>query len=131
MTSVLPRTPPIVPVDHVLTSALPHPPIMPVDDVLISALSRPSTLVGPPSREDVVTSALPRPLTVPGDLPYVDNAIQRPADSVDNRNNVCTHSIERLLADLTPPPHVCGQSVPLLPDHTQASASEYILLRRC
>ena len=121
--SALPRPPSLVGPpsrEDVVTSALPHPPIMPVDDVLMSALPRPSTLVGPPSRDDVVTSALPRPLTPPADFTY--DTVQRPADCVDNRNNVCTHSVEQF----PPPPPVYRQPVPLLPDHTQATASAYV-----
>jgi len=106
MTSMLPRTPPIVPVDDVLTSALP----------------RTLTLVGPPSREDVVTSALPRPLTAAADFAY--DTTQRPVDCVDNRNNVYTHSVEQWLPQLPPPPHICRQPiVPLSSVCTQTTAS--------
>jgi len=107
-----------------MTSMLPWKPAYthddppPSDDVLISALPRPLT---PPS-EDVVTSALPHPLTAPADFAY--NAMQRPADCVDYRN-VYTHSIEQL-AHLPPPPPVNRQSVPLLSDNTQTTASAYM-----
>jgi len=88
--------------------------------------TRSPILVGPPPSDDVLTSALPRPLTVPGDLPSVDTAMQRPVDRVDNRN-VYTHSVEQWLPQLPPPPHVCKQqSVPLLSDRTQTTASDYV-----
>jgi len=87
--------------------------------------TRSPTHVDPPPSDHVLISALPRPLPVPGDLPYVDNAMQRVTQRVDN-TNVCTHSIERLLADLTPPPPVNRQSVPLLSEHTQTTATEYM-----
>ena len=89
--------------------------------MLISALSRPLTA---PS-EEVLTSAFPRPLPVPADFAY--DTMQRPADCVDNRNNVYTHSVEPLLAylPLSPPPPVNRQSVPLSPVCTQATANLY------
>jgi len=110
-----------------LTSALPRQPantlVPPPDDVLISALPRPLTLVGPPSRDDVVTSALPRPLTAAADFAYT---MQRPADSVDT-SNVCTYSVEPWLAEFPPPLHVCRQpTVPLLSEHMQTTASDYV-----
>ena len=85
--------------EDVVTSALPHPPIVPVDDVLISAL--------------------PRPPSAPADFAY--NTMHRPADGVVDGRNVYTHSVEPL-AHLPPPPPVNRQSVPLLPDRTQATA---------
>ena len=122
---MLPGPPPR---EEVLTSALPRSPSLvgppSREDVLTSALPRPLTLVGPPYREDVVTSALPRPLPVPGDLPSVDYTMQRVADRVDNRSNVYTNSVEQpLLAEFPPPPPVHRQSVPLLSDNTQTTAS--------
>jgi len=102
--------------DHLLTSALTHLPIAHVDDVmtsmprqpvypssddeLISALSR---LLTAPS-EEVLMSALLRPLPVPGDLPYADDAMQRVTQRVDNRTDVCTHSVDSLAHLLPPPP---------------------------
>jgi len=86
--------------DDVVTSALPRPPIVPVDDV--------------------VTSALPRPPAVPGSGPFIDNAMQRPVDRVDNRN------VEQLLAHLSLPPPVNTQPIlPLLSDRTQTTANLY------
>ena len=51
--------------------------------------------------------------------------MQRVTQSVDS-SNVCTHSIERLLADLTPPPPVNRQTLPLLSEHTQTTATDYM-----
>jgi len=124
-----------------MTSVLPYQPVYspPREEVLISALPRPPSLVRPPYREDVVTSAflrpltapsedvvtsaLPHPLTAPVDFAY--NAMQRLADSVDNRNNVYTNSLEPWLTEFPPPPHVNTQSVPLLSDNTQTTANLY------
>jgi len=80
-------------------------------------LSRPLTA---PS-EEVLTSALARPLPVPGDLSYVDNAMQRVVHSVDS-SNVCTHSVEQWLPELPAPPPVHRQ-VPLSSAHIQTTAS--------
>jgi len=67
---------------------------------------------------------LPRPLTAPADFAY--DTMQRVTDRVDS-SNVCTHSIERLLAHLPPPPHVRRQPIlPLLSDRTQTTASDYM-----
>ena len=52
--------------------------------------------------------------------------MQRDVDRVDS-SNVYTHSIEQLLADLPPPPHVCRQStLPLSSVRTQTTASAYV-----
>ena len=121
MTSMVPR-PLAVPVDEVMTSMVPRPLAVPVDEVMISALPRPPAV----PMHDAPTSALPRPLIAPGDLPFGDYTMQRPAAPVDSRN-LYTHSIDRLLADLTPPMHVPTQPiVPLSSEHIQTTASEYV-----
>ena len=80
----------------------------------------------PACTQPTVTSALPRQLTVPGDLPFIDDTMQRVADRVDS-SNVYTHSIEQLLADLPPPPHVRRQPIlPLSSARIQTTASEYV-----
>ena len=80
----------------------------------------------PACTQSTVTSALPRQLTVPGDLPSIDDTMQRVADRVDG-SNVYPHSIEQLLADLPPPPHVRRHPIlPLLSECTQTTASEYV-----
>ena len=75
----------------------------------------------PACTQSTVTSALPRQLTVPGNVPSIDDTMQRPVERVDSRN-VYTHNIEQLLADLPPPPHVRRQPIlPLLSDRTQTT----------
>ena len=97
--------------DDVMTSALPRPPTVPMDDVLTSALfdshgaltdqaythtpphsqSRTfSRSFEPACTQSTMTSALPRPPAALGDLPSVDDTIQRPADRVDAV--ICTHT---------------------------------------
>jgi len=73
-----------------------------------------------------VTSALPRQPTAPGDLLFIDDTMQRVTDRVDS-SNVYAPSIEQLLADLPPPPHVRRQPIlPLLSECTQTTASAYV-----
>jgi len=62
---------------------------------------------------------------VPGDLAFIDDTVQRVADRVDS-SNVYTHSIEQLLADLPPPPHVRRQPIVSLSSvNTQTTANLY------
>jgi len=71
-----------------------------------------------------VTSMLPCQPTGPGESAFVDNAVQR--SQFDN-SNVYTHSIEQLLADLPPPPHVYRQPMlPLSSVYTQTTANVYV-----
>ena len=103
VTSMLPGQPTEMPLS---TTTRIHPPAVPMHDA-------------PPS-------ALPRPHAAPGDLPTGDDIIQRPAAPVDSRN-LYTHSIDCLLADLTPPMHVPTQPiVPLSSENTQTTASRYV-----
>ena len=66
----------------------------------------PRSLLEPSCTQSTVTSALPCQPTGPGDLAFIDNTVQRSqyADS-----NVYKHSIDQLLADLPPPPHIFRQ----------------------
>ena len=85
-----------------------------------------SSLTQPACTQSTVTSALPCQPTVPGDFAFIDDTMQRDVDRVDS-SNVYTHSIEQLLADLPPPPHVCRQSIlPLSSVRTQTTASAYV-----
>ena len=64
---------------------------------------------------------------MPGESLFVDNAVQRShvVDRVDS-SNVYKHSIEQLLADLPPPPHIHRQSMlPLSSVYTQTTVPDY------
>jgi len=66
---------------------------------------------------------LPCQPTGPGDLAFIDNTVQR---SQYSDSNVYKHSMEQLLADLPPSPHVRRQPVPLSSVYTQTTASLYV-----
>jgi len=90
----------------------------------LHTFSRPMTQ--PACTQSTVTSALPCQPTAPGDFAYIDDTMQRDLDRVDS-SNVYTHSIEQLLADLPPPPHVCRQPIVSLSSvRTQTTASAYV-----
>jgi len=88
-----------------------------------------TTRVHPPAvpMHDTPTSALPRPLIVPGDLPFGDYTMQRPAAPVDSRNLYTNTASEQLLAQLPPPMLVSTRpTLPLLSEHIQTTASQYV-----
>jgi len=87
----------------------------------LHTFSRPMTQ--PACTQSTVTSALPCQLTVPGDFAFIDSTVQR--SQYDDSSNVYTPSIEQLLADLPPPPHVSRQPLPLLSVRTQTTANPY------
>ena len=65
---------------------------------------------------------------MPGESLFVDNAVQRSqfVDRVDS-SNVYKHSIEQLLADLPPPPHIHRQPMlPLSSVYTQTTVPDYV-----
>ena len=114
--------------------------------MLMSALPRPLTLVGPPSRDDQLTSALFDRHSVLTDLAYSDYTVQRSSENVsflDRSNTVMSQRTDPLLAGFatrintassqwltelpsSPPPPVNTQSVPLLSDNKQTTASAYV-----
>ena len=76
--------------------------------------------------QSTVTSALPCQPTVPGELSFIDDTMQRVVERVDS-NNLYSHSIEQLLADLPSPPHERRQPIlPLSSVRTQTTASAYV-----
>ena len=118
VTSMLPYQPLCVPprpppVDELTTSMVPRPPAMSADE-MISALPRPPAL----PTDQVLTSALTRLPTVPGSVP-----MQQLPDRVAS-SNVCTHTVDRLLAQLPPPS--TQPTLPLLSEHMQTTANQYV-----
>jgi len=88
----------------------------------------PRSLIQPACTQSTVTSPSPCQPIVPGESLFVDNAVQRShvVDRVDS-SNVYKHSIEQLLADLPPPPHIHRQPMlPLSSVYTQTTVNQYV-----